>query len=72
MYLRSCTICDQSKPGITPLDLDSTIVRLGTVVTTVDSDFSECINSEIQLWTFAYIRLLNRPYENEVTLNEHN
>ena len=26
----------------------------------------------IQLWTFAYIRLLNRPYENEVTSKEHN
>ena len=24
----------------------------------------------IQLWTFAYIRLLNKPYENEVTLRE--
>ena len=26
---------------------------------------------DIQLWTFAYKRLLNRPYENEVTLKEH-
>ena len=26
----------------------------------------------LQLWTFAYVQLLNRPYENEVTLNEHN
>ena len=26
----------------------------------------------IQLWTFAYVRLLNRPYENEVASNEHN
>ena len=27
---------------------------------------------DVQLWTFAYVRLLDRPYENEVTLNEHN
>ena len=26
----------------------------------------------IQLWTFAIIRLLNSPYENEVTSKEHN
>ena len=24
----------------------------------------------IQLWTFAYVRLLNKPYENEVALSE--
>ena len=30
------------------------------------------VSSIIQLWTFAYVQLLNRPYENEVTLNEHN
>ena len=24
----------------------------------------------IQLWTFAYVRLLNKPYKNEVTLRE--
>ena len=24
----------------------------------------------IQLWTFTYVRLLNKPYENEVTLRE--
>ena len=28
--------------------------------------------SDIQLWTFAYIRLLNKPYENEVILREQN
>ena len=27
---------------------------------------------QIQLWKFAYIRLLNRPYENEVTSKGHN
>ena len=27
---------------------------------------------EIQLPTFAYIQLLNKPYENEVTLTEQN
>ena len=32
----------------------------------------EVQKSCIQLWTFAYIRLLNRPYENEVTSKEHN
>ena len=26
----------------------------------------------LQLWTFAHVRLLNRPYENEVTSKEHN
>ena len=26
----------------------------------------------IQSWTFAYIRLLNKPYENEVTLTGQN
>ena len=26
----------------------------------------------IQLWTFAYVRLLNKPYENEVTLRRQN
>ena len=26
----------------------------------------------IQLWTFAYIRLLNKPYENQVTLTGQN
>ena len=24
----------------------------------------------IQLWTFAYVRLVNKPYENEVALKE--
>ena len=24
----------------------------------------------VQPWTFAYVRLLNKPYENEVTLRE--
>ena len=27
---------------------------------------------ELQSWTFAYIRLLNKPYENEVTLTGQN
>ena len=26
----------------------------------------------IQLWTFPYVRLLNKPYENEVTLRRQN
>ena len=26
----------------------------------------------VQLWTFAYVWLLNSPYENEVTSKEHN
>ena len=26
----------------------------------------------LQLWIFAYVWLLNRPYENEVTSNKHN
>ena len=26
----------------------------------------------IQLWTFAYVRLLNKPYENQVTLTGQN
>ena len=26
--------------------------------------------ANIQLWTFAYVRLLNKPYENEVALRE--
>ena len=29
---------------------------------------SYIIFKHIQLWTFAYVRLLNKPYENEVTL----
>ena len=32
--------------------------------------FSRCIY--LQLWTFAIIRLLNKPYENEVTLTGQN
>ena len=27
---------------------------------------------KLQSWTFAYIRLLNKPYENEVTLTGQN
>ena len=30
------------------------------------------VKSEIQSWTFAYIQLLNKPYENEVTLTGQN
>ena len=26
----------------------------------------------VQLWTFAYVRLLNKPYENEVTFRGQN
>ena len=26
----------------------------------------------LQLWTFAYVRLLNKPYENQVTLTGQN
>ena len=25
-------------------------------------------HTNLQLWTFAYVQLLNKPYENEVTL----
>ena len=36
-----------------------------------------CINiffvcNDIQLWTFAHVRLLNKPYENQVTLTGQN
>ena len=31
-----------------------------------------CGSDDIQLWTFAYVRLLNKPYENEVTLRGQN
>ena len=30
------------------------------------------LGCNIQSWTFAYIRLLNKPYENEVTLTGQN
>ena len=30
------------------------------------------VTGYIQPWNFAYIRLLNKPYENEVTLTEQN
>ena len=37
---------------------------LGSVNTVVE------VHGKIQLWTFAYVGLLNKPYENEVTLRE--
>ena len=32
----------------------------------------ESITFKIQVWTFAYVRLLNKPYENQVTLTGQN
>ena len=34
--------------------------------------FGTVLSQYIQLWTFAIIRLLNKPYKNEVTLTGQN
>ena len=35
-------------------------------------EYFDSLGEDVQLWTFAIIRLLNKPYENEVTLTGQN
>ena len=61
----------RKRPLTIPYPLETAIAQINTTTLHYTLE-KEKTQKNIQLWTFAYVRLLNKPYENEVTFRGQN